>query len=303
VAGRYAIGVDVGGTKIAAGLVSGDDAAILVRRHAPTGAGRDGAEVLGDAVRLAEELTAEAERLGAGPQAIGIGVPELVDLDGRVRSSSNFDWREIDVAAAFSRLAPARVESDVRAAALAEARVGAGRGHASFAYVTVGTGISHALVVDGRPYAGSRGAAILLGSGVIGVPCAACGSRAEVVLEEVCSGPGLVRDFALRGGRAERAEEVVTLAERGDPVAVAVLERAGELLGCGVGLLVNLLDPEAVVVGGGLGSARDARAYWHSLVASARAHVWAPDARSLPIVRSELGADSGLVGAALAALE
>jgi glucokinase len=298
----FAIGVDVGGTKIAAGLVSSETAAVVARRSGPTAAWRGGVEVLGDAIRLAEGVATAARELGIDPAALGVGVPELVDLEGRITSSTNFDWRGIDVAAAFSHVAPPRVESDVRAAAIAEAVAGAGCAYATFVYVTIGTGVSHALVVDGRPYSGSRGAAILLGSSVLDVPCRTCGSPATIVLEDECSGPALVRDFTKRGGRAEHAEDVVAAAASGDRDARNVLERAGRLVGAGVGLLVNVLDPEAVVVGGGLGSAQGAHPYWDALVDSARAHVWSPEARSLPIVRARLGVDSGLVGAALAAL-
>lgn len=300
--GPHAIGVDVGGTKIAAGLVSAEPVTVHCRRSAPTAAWRDGRDVLRDAVRLAEEVAGEARQLEVSAAAIGIGVPELVDVEGRIASRSNFDWRGIDVAGAFAHLAPARIESDVRAAALAEAVAGAGRAYASFVYVTVGTGISHTLVVDGRPYSGSHGAAILLGSGPLVVPCRTCGSQATVVLEDACSGPALVRDFNEKGGSAEQAEDVVAAADRGDPHALSVLERAGRVLGAGFALLVNILDPEVVVVGGGLGSAPGAHAYWRALVDSTREHIWFAEARSVPILRSRFGADAGLVGSALIAL-
>jgi glucokinase len=120
------------------------------------------------------------------------------------------------------------------------------------------------------------------------------------VLEETAAGPSLVHDFRGLGGEADRAEDVLAAAAAGDPRAAGVAERAGRLVGMGVGLLVNLLDPAAVVIGGGLGSAGGG--FWHALVAAAREHTWFAPARDLPIVQAAFGPDSGIVGAALAAL-
>jgi glucokinase len=182
------------------------------------------------------------------------------------------DWLGLDLAAAFGG-ARVTVESDVRAAALAEARFGAGAGFASFVYLVVGTGISHCLVVDGRPYPGARGNAI-----VVGAP----------PVERVGAGPALAR----RAG-VERAEEALA-----DPCHAAVVESAAEELGAALAALVNALDPEAVVVGGGLGLESRYRALF---VASARAAIDHEATLELPIVPAALGARSGIVGAALVA--
>ena len=295
-----AIGVDVGGTKIAAGLVSGSSGEILERRTIPTRPERPGNEVLADAVRLAEELEHEAHDRAVTLAGVGVGVPELVDLDGRIVTDAVIGWRGLPVASAFSHIGPAVIESDVRAAALAEASLGAGRPFDPFAYIGVGTGISYSLVSGGMPYTGARGAAILLGSGTLTVPCEACGADASLVLEEAAGGPSLVRDFRNLGGHAERAEDVLAAAAAGDPRAVAVAERAGRLVGIGVGLLVNLLDPAAVVVGGGLGCAGGS--FWHALVAAAREQTWYEAARTTPFLQATFGPDAGMVGAALAVL-
>jgi glucokinase len=295
-----AIGADVGGTKIAAGLVSASTGAILSHRAIPTRPERPGEAVLHDAVRLVEELADEARGRAVTVRGVGIGVPELVDLEGRIVTDAVVGWRHLPVAAAFSHIGPAIVESDVRAAALAEASLGAGRPFDTFAYVGVGTGISFSLVSDRTPYAGSHGAAILLGSGRLTVPCVTCGADASVVLEEAAGGPGLVSDFRSLGGDAERAEDVLAAAAAGDSRAAGVIERAGRLVGMGIGLLVNLLDPAAVVVGGGLGSAGGG--FWDALLDSAREHTWYEPARDTPILQAAFGSDSGIVGAALAAL-
>ena len=181
----------------------------------------------------------------------------------------------------------------MRAAALAEARFGAGRAYRLFAYVSVGTGISHTLVQDGRPYAGARGNALVLASGPTSVRCPGCGTWARTVLEAVASGPALAAAYKPSNqgrGRAGGRRPAAT------PDAVRVIRDAAEALGSGVGFLVNVLDPEAVVVGGGLGLAGGL--YWDAFVDSVRRHVWADATRDLPIVPAELGADAGLIGAA-----
>ncbi len=287
----YAVGLDVGGTKIAGGLVRFPAGEVVARGRVPTLAARDPAAVLADAVAVARAL---ASSVPAGERfvGVGLGMPELVDLDGRLASGATIDWRGIDLVDRFAEVGPVWVEADVRAAALAEARFGSGRPFRLFAYVTVGTGISHTLVQSGRPFAGARGNALVLASGPTSVRCSRCGTWSRSVLEEVASGPALARAFG-----AERAEETLAAAERGDPDAVGIVRDAAEALGGGVGWLVNVLDPEAVVVGGGLGLAGGL--YWDAFTASARRHVWAEEARDLPIVRADLGVDAGLIGAAV----
>ena len=153
----------------------------LERRQVATRAERGGAAVLADCAALAAEL-------GGGQLPVGIGLCELVDLAGRPASADTIDWRGLDPAGAIG--APSVVvESDVRAAALAEARFGAGAGVSPFLFAIVGTGASACLVVDGRPYAGGRGEAIVLGAPPV---------------ELVASGRALARAAGL-----ERAEDVL----------------------------------------------------------------------------------------------
>ena len=292
-----AIGLDVGGTKIAAGLVAHPCGAVLARRTIPTLPRRGGEAVLGDTLALAEALMAEAGKMKLELLGIGVGVPELVDPEGNITSSQSLDWQGDRVQAAFSSLAPTVVESDVRAGALAEAMFGAGRGFRLFVYVTVGTGISSTLVQDGLPYAGARGNALIMASSPFTMECSSCGTALNPILEEFASGPALVARYNRHGSRVvERGEEVTAGAEEGDPAAAMVVRSAGEALGNSVGFLVNVMDPEAIVVGGGLGSAGGL--YWDSFAASTRAHIWAENSRGLPILPAAMGADSGMIGAA-----
>ncbi len=297
-----AIGLDVGGTKIAAGLVAHPSGAVLARRTVPTLPQRGGEAVLKDTLALAEGMMEEAGKRDLDLLGIGVGVPELVDPTGNITSSHSLAWQEMSVQTEFSRIAPAIVESDVRAGALAEAMYGAGREYRLFVYVTVGTGISSTLVQDGLPFAGARGNALIMASSPFTTECSSCGTVLNPVLEAYASGPALVARYNCCASRAaERGEDVTTAAEEGDDAAVKVVKSAGEALGNSVGFLVNVMDPEAIVVGGGLGSSGGL--YWDSFVDSTRAHIWAENSRGLPIHPAAMGADSGLIGAAASVFE
>src|SRR5215510_7674184 len=227
---------------------------------------RGGLAVLADCVALAEAVAS-----GELIEGIGLGVPELVGSAGVIKSKDNWDWRGIDLAGAFAGLGPIHVESDVRAAALAEAELGAGRGFGSFLYMTIGTGVSHTFVIDGVPWAGARGNAV-----VVGAP----------LVEVEASGPRL----AALAGKA-RAEDV--LSSGTDDAAVdAVTEAiAGELA-----RLINALDPEAALIGGGLGLAP---AFRERLIEKTRPLIYAERTRELSICPAGLGRDAGIIGAAL----
>ena len=261
-----ALGIDVGGTKIAAGIVDLGTGTVLERRQTPTRPERGGAAVLGDCADLVGEL-------GHGRIPVGIGLCELVDLSGRPTSADTIDWRDLDPAAAID--APSVIiESDLRAAALAEARFGAGAGVSSFLFAIVGTGASACLVLDGRPYAGGRGEAIVLGAPPV---------------ELVASGSALTRAAGL-----ERAEDVLA-----DPAHTALVDAAASALGGVLAVLANALDPSLVVLGGGLG----AEPVFRERVARACQSLLAyPRTPPLPVVSSRLAPDGGVVGAALVAL-
>ena len=296
---EVALGVDVGGTKVAFGLVDAvgrlAEASRIENRKAQS------------ADDLLQQVADEARRLAAtagpaGVAAVGVGICELIDLDGQVRSSASIPWSRRQILGALSSIGPVVVEADVRAAALAEARFGAGRGYDSFAFVTVGTGISSCLVLGGVPYRGAHGTAKLLGSAPVTMTCPHCAMRQRVSLEEIAAGPALVRQFERRTGvKAGCAEEVFAAAEQGDAVAEGLILELGETLGSFVALLVNIVDPQAVVIGGGLVTAGGV--LWDEVVRSARAHIYADHVRALPIVMAALGATSGVVGAGFRGLQ
>jgi glucokinase len=295
-----ALGIDVGGTKIAAGLVRFPEGSVHLRKVIPTAPARGGQAVLTDVLRVAEELSEAAGAAGLPLAAIGLGLCELVDPGGRILSANCVDWRNEPVRERLSRLAPTVLEADVRAAALAEGLFGAGQPFRIFLYVTVGTGISSCLMLEGRPFTGARGATGTMASSPLSVPCERCGHVNRRTLEEIASGPALVARYnERRPGAASNGGEVLAAGAAGDADALAVVRAAGEALESTVALLVNVLDPEAVIVGGGLGLSGGP--YWDSFMASTRRHIWSEAHRDLPILRASTGTDAGLIGAAAAA--
>ena len=188
-----AIGLDVGGTKIAGALVGLPAGSLSARRTIPTQPERGGRAVLDDALGLARELLEAAAAAGLTVTGIGVSVCELVDLAGNVTSGQTVAWDGLPVQAEFARLAPAVVESDVRAHALAEASLGAGPPAVRFA--TVGTGISSCLVQDGRPYAGARGNALVLASSPLQPALPGVRQHPLAGAGRIRSGPALVTRF------------------------------------------------------------------------------------------------------------
>jgi len=292
--------VDVGGTKIAAGLVRFPTGEVQARRQILTAPDRGGEAVVADVLRLCEDLGRAARSQDQRVACIGLGVCELVDLHGNVISENCITWKDLPVRQRLSKLAPAVVEADVRAAALAEAMFGAGNSFKQFLYVTVGTGISCCLVLEGKPFTGARGAAGTMASSPLSAPCDHCGGVSHRPLEEIASGPALVARYnRYRPSGAESGQAVLAAAAAGDTAAAEVVRSASQALGCTVALLVNVLDPEAVIVGGGLGLSDGL--FSDSFIAATRRDIWSVVNRDLPIIRAATGRDAGLIGAAAAA--
>ncbi|HUY45670.1 MAG TPA: ROK family protein [Streptosporangiaceae bacterium] len=271
--GDAAIGVDVGGTKVALGLIDAASLSLLTRATIPTRRDHGGADVLRDTDTQLKRMAGQAARWGR--RVVGIGL-------------------------ALGKVAPLRIEADVRAAAFAEAVLGAGRHLTYYVYLTVGTGISYSAVYKGRPVAGAHGGALNIGSSVLAdLPASGSGTQ-QLVLERIASGHALVERYVASGGTARRAEEVLAAARHGDPLAASIVDEGARTLGNAMALLVNLLDPEALIAGGGLGSADTA--FWSTAVACARRRMYSDTARSLPILHAQLGADAGVIGAGLVGL-
>jgi glucokinase len=312
------VGIDLGGTKIrgyALDLADPHERLTAVRVPTPRG----GEAIVGAMVEVVGRLTAELARVGARTvDAVGVGAAGQVDLDGVLRFAPNLTIeRELDVAGRLRAAlgVPVAVGNDASCAAVAEHRIGAAKDARDAVVVALGTGIGAGLIVAGEVQLGATGFAGEPGHMVVdpdGPPCP-CGRRG--CWERMASGGGLGRlareaaaagrldgVVALAGGDpgAVRGEHLTRAALDGDAGALAVMDRFAWWVGLGIANLVNILDPELVLVGGGLVDAGELllapvrRAY--------RGLVVAADHRTpVRIEAARLGPDAGAVGAALLA--
>jgi glucokinase len=291
---QYAIGVDIGGTKCAAGLVRLDEGRVIARCEQATRPERGGMAVLNDVIALTKSLQEEARALAVVPTSVGIGICELVSRDGRVLSAATVRWQDPFIRESLAAMSlPVQIDADARA----EALYGAGRDSHSFVYVAVGTGISACLVFDSEPYAGARGLTGTFASSNGLIPGSDGELHAGPPLESFASGPALAARFAVaRSDFQGAATEVLRFAASGDSHAKNIVASAGTALGAAIANLVNILDPETVVIGGGLGLA--AGLYRESIEVALRRYVWSELHRDLKIMSAQLGNDAAIVGAA-----
>lgn len=293
------IGVDLGGTKIAAGLVDRSGKVESLREVAtPTSSEEEVVGAIGDAI---EGL------IGDGVAAIGVGVPSTIDqASGTAVSSVNIPLIDVPLRDLIGErfVLPCGIENDANAAAIAEWHAGAGRGTRHMIMLTLGTGVGGGLILDGRPYRGALGAAAELGHIVIehdGRPCqGSCTGRGH--LEAYATGLAAAADAQAVFGPDADAHTLLVRAHEGDEHALDILHRMGRRLGSAFGSLVNIFNPELIVVGGGWGEAAG-----EFLLAPAREvmlrEALSPGRELVRVVPATLGPDAGVVGAGFVGFE
>jgi glucokinase len=305
----HAIGIDIGGTKIAGGLVS-EDGMIVRQERRPTPAG-DGEAIIEAVVEIVQSLRADGEIAG-----VGVAAPGFIDAaQSTVYYTPNIPWRSEPLRADLAAQLPGldiTIDNDANAAGWAEYRFGAGRGRRDMTLLTVGTGVGGAIVTEGRLFRGGFGAGAEIGHMRVvpgGLPCG-CGQRG--CIEQYGSGRALLRyaneiadqrgiGQALAAARAEHGEldghHVYELIVAQDPGALFALRELGGWLGQAAASLSAVLDPELFVFGGGVAAAGDLllepirEAYLAHL--PARGFHPEPD-----FATAELVNDAGIVGAA-----
>jgi glucokinase len=293
--------VDIGGTKIAVGIVD-DDGRVLARAECPTDPRRGPADGLD---RISALLRTTAAQAGTTLAAIGIGctgpVFPLTGTIGDVPFLPGWEGFRLADELATRFGVPAAMENDADAVALAEARWGAGRGVGAFIYVTVSTGIGAGMVFDGKLYRGVDGAHPEIGHHVIDAsgPLCYCGARG--CWESLASGPALAEWFeatypgALAPGPVD-TRQICDAAEAGDPRAQAAVDRLGHTIGLGLANLVTLFVPDVIALGGGVMQSR--HLFWDRLHDTIRATCGLVPHERVRVVPAALGAEAPLVGAA-----
>ncbi|MET8574414.1 ROK family protein [Streptomyces sp. NPDC005012] len=299
---NHVIALDVGGTGMKAALV-GPDGRLLHQARRATGRHRGPEAVVDDILGFAADLHAEGESLlGRGASAVGIAVPGIVDSAlGVAVYAANLGWRDVPLRKLIGERLhgiPVAVGHDVRSGGLAEGRAGAGRGADRVLFVALGTGIAGAIGIGGRVEAGAHGNAGEIGHVVVrpgGAPCP-CGQRG--CLERYASASAVGEAWALACGdpRADAADcaEAVT---RGDQRARKVWQEAVDALADGLVTGLTLLDPQRLIIGGGLAEAGE------TLFAPLREAVASRITFQVPpeIVPAALGDSAGCLGAGLLA--
>ena len=306
-----AIGLDVGGSKVG-GVLMAEDGSVRASERRETPA-VDVEAVLETVVLVAKRLRDE------GPAAaVGVGAAGMVEFEtGVMRWAPNIAWREVSLRDLVERTTglPCVVDNDANTAAWGEYRFGAGRGLRHALVVTVGTGIGGGMIQDGRLYRGAHGFAAEIGHIIVEPDGPLCGCGNLGCWEQVAGGQALDRmaeEAAGRhpdgpiaraaGGAAATGRDVVEAAARGDLESTRILETVGRRLGEGLAGLANVLDPEAIIIGGGV--AEIGPPFLDPARARFLETVEAPGHRpEIPIIPAELGNVAGAIGAAAMALE
>ena len=312
IARTASVGVDLGGTNIRAAVFD-DGMEILGRSEMPTRAQEAADDVIRRIAACVREALDRSSVAAEEVGGVGIGAAGLTDWrTGVVVLASNLGWRNVPLKERLEQeLDGLRVEvdKDTNAAALAEARLGAGREFRHFLYVTAGTGIGGGLILDGTLYRGATGGAGDIGHVVVDPGGPLCGCGGHGCVEVFSSGAGMVnRACEMLADGAQAASSSMTVeglttetifgsAEEGDVVAAQVVETAGRALGLALADYVNLNNPEAIVLGGGV--VRAGRVYTDPVERELRRRALPALGEVVKLVPPGLGDDVGVVGAGL----
>ncbi len=315
----YRIGVDLGGTNIAAGIVN-DEGKILCRASIPTGAHRPAEEIVADMANLCHSLVKEAGLTASDIASVGIASPGVANHDdGIVEYANNLPFRNFRIAEVFKKTFPVErvtVENDANAAAWGEAKVGAAKGSRSSIMITLGTGVGGGIIIDDKVYSGFNYAGAELGHIVIvfdGKPCS-CGRRG--CWEAYSSATALVRmteeklaECKEKGIATAMTEHVAAKGKvsgrtafdcmrAGDEAAAQVVDSYIKHLACGLTNIINIFQPEVLSIGGGISNEKDN--LLTPLLPLIRREVYgAGIVKETEIRIATLGNDAGIIGAAL----
>jgi len=318
---RFVLGIDIGGTNLVVGSVSEDGTRIVATASEPTHAEAGATDVLERLVRLAERAIAATKKEIAGAEILGVGVGAPGPLDtkrGIVLLTPNLGWVNLPLRQIMhDRLGlPATLDNDANCAVLGEWWVGAARGARHAIGITIGTGIGGGLILDGKLYHGASDVAGEIGHTTIDTEGRRCKCGNYGCLEAYASGPNIAlraveeieagavsRLPSLVGGDLSKvtAQTVYQAAQDGDDLALEVVNDTARFLGVGIGNLLNVFNPEAVVVCGGVTLAGD-----HLFVPLRREvarRAFKPAVTACRIVPGELAGTAGVYGAAKAFLD
>lgn len=310
---KYRVGVDVGGTNVKIALVD-KTGSIIYSNTTPTRAEMGYEYTISNIKQAIKDLMKETKTDKNSIEGIGFGFPGQIDCaEGIVRVLPNIPgWINVPVAKIMEKEfgIPTKVDNDVRCAALGELAFGAGKGCQNLICITVGTGIGSGLIINGKLVRGADNAAGEIGHIKLQMhdgPICGCGDAG--CLEAFASGPSIValaQEYIL-GGKSTKYRElanpeitpyiVAEAAKQGDKVALKIFERMGEYIGIGLASVVNLLNPEKIVIGGGVADAGEI--LFTPLIKTLQKRAMPIQAKSVSVVPAQLGNAAGVIGASL----
>jgi N-acetylglucosamine kinase len=296
--GSTAWGIDLGGTKIEGVIVDADELTTVIRRvrlHTDSERGYD--HIVSTVAAIVRDL--ETGSGIARPRVIGVGTPGTTEPStGAIKNSNTVCLNGRPLAADLSHAlgVETRLTNDANCFALAEATLGAARGASVVIGLILGTGVGSGIVIDGRALNGLHGIAGEWGHNPMRDEATPCYCGKVGCVETVISGPALERFFESRAGRRATLAEIDRLASNGDVPAIETMDRLVAKFGEAIAAVINILDPDAIVVGGGVGNI--ARLYSDDTRAAIRRHLFNSELRTR-IVRPTLGDSAGVFGAAL----
>ncbi len=309
------IGIDVGGTGIKVGAIN-EKLEIIATGSIPTQIDIP----FGDQIQRIAECVTSVIQSGAHPisldeiASVGVGIPGIADRDGNIIKCTNMGWNHVPFRQEFTKYLdkPVFIDNDANVAALAESVSGSSAGTSSSVFITLGTGIGSGIILNGRIWNGHHGIGGELGHTIMeldGVPCT-CGNRG--CLERYCSATALIRMaretvsqhpetaiLEMANGQPEKinARIVFDAAKEGDPIAEKLVRRYVSYLSQAIANVVNFLDPEIILLGGGVSKAGD---YLLNAVREEFPRYVLFNDQPLPTVElAVLGADAGIIGAAM----
>lgn len=310
--GRAVIGVDLGGTNLRTALLS-SDGEILVRNKEATQVSKGWNHVV---TRIKETIALHRDHAlerGLEIVAVGVGAPGIIELEtGVVVKSPNFpDWTDVPLRAELEKALrlPVFLENDANAAALGEQWRGAASGISTMLLLTLGTGVGGGIVLNNRIFHGADGMAGEIGHMTLVPDGRLCSCGNTGCLEMYASARGILQSYQEKLhkevstglGTGVTAEKIYHAAQAGDPIALQVMQDMGRMLGIGLASLINIFNPEMVVLGGGV---KDA---WQLFIEATREEIvkraFPVPARRAQIVPSMLGDDAGMTGAAALAFQ
>jgi len=310
---KFRIGVDVGGTNIKIALVDAQGT-ISYSNTLPTRAEMGYEYTIANMKQAISDLMKETKTNKDNIEGIGFGFPGQIDYkNGIVRLAPNIPgWVEVPIAEMVEKEfhIPTRVDNDVRCATLGELNFGAGRDCDNLVCITVGTGIGSGLVVNGKLVRGASNAAGELGHIKLqmdGGPLCGCGDYG--CLEAFASGPSIVAmaEEYIKGGKSTKYRELANpditpyivseAAKQGDVVAQRIFAIVGEYIGIGLASVVNLLNPEKIIIGGGVADAGDI--LFKPIIETLQKRAMKVSASAVEIVPAQLGNTAGVIGASM----